>query len=265
MISAGVETPSTAFPTPALGYSPGSVMDVSPAMNDMEGDDLPFATPLFGTEPPQQPYADFKSTSTSALGLNILDIEGLIAIASTPQIGIAPMPSPSSAISTLPSVALPLTCSPTIQGAAAPAVTSSDLPSAASDPASSTTKRRVTGHRKNITADGLVPVDAPTQQRSYVRPSTTSRKVIPAAFQSQSKKRGSSVAFDDEDDVDPALADAIQAKRRQNTVAARRSRARKLEYVRELETMVEKLKGDLSDALSRAEEAEERLKKFGNM
>ncbi|KAF9504309.1 hypothetical protein BS47DRAFT_1262669, partial [Hydnum rufescens UP504] len=89
-----------------------------------------------------------------------------------------------------------------------------------------------TGHRRNITPSNLVPVDAPTQQRSYIKPSATSRKDIPAAFAAASKKRGVSEVFDD-------LEDAIEAKRRQNTVAARRSRARKLEYVRDLEAKVE--------------------------
>jgi len=263
--SAGVETPSTAFPTPALGYSPGSAMDVSPAMNDMDSDDLPFAMPLFGIEPPQQAYADVKDTSASALGLNILDIEGLIAITSTPQIGIASMSSPPSALSTLPSVpspAIPLPATYAIPASSTPAATSSDLPTEAST-SGSASKRRVTGHRRNVTPSSLVPVDAPTQHRSYLKPSVTSRKVIPAAFQTQSKKRGASVAFGDEDDVDPMLADAIQTKRRQNTVAARRSRARKLEYVRELEMTVEKLKDDLSEALARAEQAEESLQKLG--
>jgi hypothetical protein len=265
--SAGAETPSTAFPTPALGYSPGSIMDVSPAMNDIDDDHLPFAMPLFGVEPPRQTCAEAKETSTSALGLNILDIEGLIAIANTPQIGIVPMPMPSppSALSILPSPTSPTMCPPppsyTETAPSTPAVPSSDFTTTS---VSTSPKRKVTGHRRNITPASLVPVDAPTQSRSYVKPSATSRKAIPAAFQSQSRKRASSVAFDDEDEIDPTLDDAIQTKRRQNTVAARRSRARKLEYVRELERTVEKLKCDLSEALLRAEQAEERVRDLGS-
>jgi len=56
------------------------------------------------------------------------------------------------------------------------------------------------------------------------------------------------------------LEDAIEAKRRQNTVAARRSRARKLEYVRDLEAKVEQLQTDLAEALRRAESAEAELR-----
>ncbi|KAF8313950.1 uncharacterized protein EI90DRAFT_3091049 [Cantharellus anzutake] len=260
LTSVGVGTPSSAFPTPALGFSPGSAMDTSPALHDVDCDDLPFAMPLFGAEFPQQSCADIKDTSAaSALGLNIF--EGLVTIANTPQLGVIPIPpSPLSAPSTL---SLPSSIAITSSAPVAP-----PLPSAPSTPMVLSSnphppKRRVTGHRRNITPANLVPVDAPTQLRSYVTPSATSRKAIPAAFQVHSKKRPSSVAFGDEDDLDPALEDAIETKRRQNTVAARRSRARKLEHVRNLENTVERLKNDLSEALQRAEHAEERVRQLG--
>lgn len=95
-----------------------------------------------------------------------------------------------------------------------------------------------TGTRKNVTPDSLIPVDAPTQTHKYALPSTTSRKELPAVF---ARKRARSVAFADEEDelVDetPSTSEraAIEAKRRQNTMAARRSRMRKLEHQRELE------------------------------
>lgn len=43
-------------------------------------------------------------------------------------------------------------------------------------------RRNPTGTRKNITPDTLIPLDASTQTRSYVTPSTTSRKELPAVF-----------------------------------------------------------------------------------
>ncbi|EPQ54947.1 hypothetical protein GLOTRDRAFT_106303 [Gloeophyllum trabeum ATCC 11539] len=107
-------------------------------------------------------------------------------------------------------------------------------------------KSRPTGTRKNLTPEALVPIDAPTQKRNYYTPSATSRKEVPAVF---ARKRARSTAFGDEEDQ---LADvsgagltmteqeAIEAKRRQNTLAARRSRKRKLEYQRELEEGIEK-------------------------
>lgn len=105
-----------------------------------------------------------------------------------------------------------------------------------------------TGTRKNITPDALVPMDAPIQQRKYVTPSATSRKEVPTAW--LKKKRARSQAFGEDDELeeeinlDPGDMDAIEAKRRQNTLAARRSRKRKLEYQRELETAVEREKDE---------------------
>ncbi|KAH9841677.1 uncharacterized protein C8Q71DRAFT_700622 [Rhodofomes roseus] len=98
-----------------------------------------------------------------------------------------------------------------------------------------------TGTRKNVTPDSLVPLDAPIQPRKYVLPSSTSRKEVPAVF---ARKRARSSAFGDEDelcadDLPQHDLDAIEAKRRQNTLAARRSRKRKLEHQRGLEMTVE--------------------------
>ncbi|KAG2046573.1 hypothetical protein BDR06DRAFT_964917 [Suillus hirtellus] len=109
-------------------------------------------------------------------------------------------------------------------------------------------KAAVTGTRKNITPEALVPIDAPTQQRKYLTPSATSRKEVPAVF---ARKRARTAAFGDEQDelnedvrILPSMTEQeqIEAKRRQNTVAARRSRKRKLEYQRELEESVEQYK-----------------------
>lgn len=123
------------------------------------------------------------------------------------------------------------------------------VPSAAppSPAPSSRRKAAPTGTRKGITPESLVPYDAPIQTRNYVTPSATSRKEVPAVFQ---RKRSRTVAFgkDDEDQLDEDGAvppnqtelDAIEAKRRQNTLAARRSRKRKLEYQRELEEGVDR-------------------------
>ncbi len=94
----------------------------------------------------------------------------------------------------------------------------------------------------------MVPMDAPIQQRKYVTPSATSRKEVPTAW--LKKKRARSQAFGEEDELEedinlaPGDMDAIEAKRRQNTLAARRSRKRKLEYQRELEMAVEREKDE---------------------
>lgn len=119
-------------------------------------------------------------------------------------------------------------------------------------------KVAVTGTRKNITPEALVPIDAPTQQRKYLTPSATSRKAVPAVF---ARKRARTAAFGDEQDelnedvcITPSMTEQeqIEAKRRQNTVAARRSRKRKLEYQRELEESVERYKRESEVWKSRA-------------
>jgi hypothetical protein len=121
-------------------------------------------------------------------------------------------------------------------------------PSFPSHPAPSASRRKstATGTRRNITPDSLVPLDAPTQPRKYTTPSATSRKELPAVF---AKKRARSQAFgDDEDEVpeEPLPPNAtekeqIEWKRRQNTLAARKSRKRKLQHQLELEEAVERL------------------------
>jgi hypothetical protein len=107
-------------------------------------------------------------------------------------------------------------------------------------------KSSATGTRKNITPESLVPLDAPTQPRKYVTPSATSRKEVPAIF---AKKRSRSQALGDEEDelVEEPLApnatekEQIEWKRRQNTLAARKSRKRKLQHQQLLEDTVDQL------------------------
>jgi len=109
------------------------------------------------------------------------------------------------------------------------------------------TRRKViaNGIRKGVTPETLLDESAPTQSRNYVTPSATSRKDVPVVF---ARKRARSTAFGDEEDQlddyvlppNPTEKDLIEQKRRQNTVAARRSRKRKLEHLQLLETSLEK-------------------------
>ncbi|KAF8177843.1 hypothetical protein BJ912DRAFT_985124 [Pholiota molesta] len=103
----------------------------------------------------------------------------------------------------------------------------------------STTARSSTPAPARITPDALLDEEAPTQPRKYTTPSATSRKEVPAVFQ---RKRSRSTAFGDEEDqldelpLNPTEKDLIEQKRRQNTVAARRSRKRKLEQFQKLQS-----------------------------
>ncbi|KAK0187657.1 hypothetical protein F5146DRAFT_1060006 [Armillaria mellea] len=119
------------------------------------------------------------------------------------------------------------------------------LSSAAAHPTKPTPRKSsATGTRKNITPETMVPLDAPTQPRRYVIPSATSRKEVPATF---ARKRSRSAALgDEEDELEPPPPDAtdrqmIEYKRRQNTLAARKSRKRKLEHQQQLEDQVDTL------------------------
>lgn len=83
------------------------------------------------------------------------------------------------------------------------------------------------------------------------------------------RKRARSQAFGEEDqladDLPPSTneLDAIEAKRRQNTLAARRSRKRKLEYQRELEDAMDREREEKEAWKSRAMMYEALLKSHG--
>ncbi|KIK55145.1 hypothetical protein GYMLUDRAFT_48096 [Collybiopsis luxurians FD-317 M1] len=124
-----------------------------------------------------------------------------------------------------------------------------------------------TGTRRNITPDNLVPLDAPTQTRRYLTPSSTSRKEVPASF---AKKRSRTVAFADEEDVEEAPAEApgpgatelekIEYKRRLSTIAARKSRRRKLEHKLMLESRVDELERESEKWRTRCKVLQEMLR-----
>jgi hypothetical protein len=106
-------------------------------------------------------------------------------------------------------------------------------------PASTTSKRQ--------SPDNLIPLDAPTQSRRYLTPSTTSRKDVPSFF--NNKRRSSSVPSEGEEDeleeersgVPVNDQEEIEKRRRKNTIAARKSRLRKLEQRIALQQAVERL------------------------
>lgn len=139
------------------------------------------------------------------------------------------------------------------------------------DPSSSSSRKprsQATGTRKNITSASLVPLDAPTQSRHYATPSATSRKEMPAVF---ARKRNRSQAFADEEDElagdgpgpNATEKEQIEWKRRQNTLAARKSRKRKLEHQQMLETRVDELTVEVERWKAKAQTLEQILRSHG--
>jgi len=144
------------------------------------------------------------------------------------------------------------------------------------DPSSSTTtttfasttrrtRANATGTRKNISPEKLIPLDAPTQPRRYITPSVTSKKDVPAVFQ---RKRQRSEMEDEQDELEPLPPNAtereqIEYKRRQNTLAARKSRKRKLMYQQELETSNAELTGEVTMWKTRCDVLRKMLESHG--
>ncbi|KAJ7447155.1 ectomycorrhiza-regulated protein [Mycena latifolia] len=101
--------------------------------------------------------------------------------------------------------------------------------------------------RSGYAQDGMVSIsDGPTQHRTYLTPSLTSKKEVPAFFASRRSLSQPSDEEEDELTEEPLAANAtdqekIEYKRRQNTLAARRSRKRKLMHQQQLEEAVERL------------------------
>ncbi|KAJ8523216.1 hypothetical protein ONZ45_g341 [Pleurotus djamor] len=165
----------------------------------------------------------------------------------------APPPAPS-----MPDTSTWLTMSPvtpSLETLDAPAP--SAYPSPAVDGTKPLPRRRnaPTGTRKNVTPESLVPLDAPTQARKYTAPSATSRKEMPVTF---ARKRARAQAFGEEEQLEEAPGpnatekEQIEWKRRQNTLAARKSRKRKLEHQQLLEDQVQDLASERDKWKTRA-------------
>jgi len=219
--------------TPGLG-SMDIDMLTTPLLDDNSGDNM--AT-LFADMPIYDMISVSKDPPCSTLSLSTapqLDTEGMYTIMPSP---VSPSLDPSSLY---PSPRLPTT-----------------FTNFSEQPSTDRRKSAATGTRKNITPESLVPLDAPTQPRKYATASSTSRKELPAVF---AKKRARSQAFADEDDElgDDLLPpnatekEQIEWKRRQNTLAARKSRKRKLQHQMALESAVEQLAAEKETWKARA-------------
>jgi hypothetical protein len=114
-----------------------------------------------------------------------------------------------------------------------------------------------------------VSMDAPTQPRRYASSSTTSRKDVPAFF-ARRRAPYPTVSDGEEDELteEPLAANAtdqekIEWRRRQNTLAARRSRKRKMAHQNYLEETVERLNRENETWRTRAEMLKSLLSSHG--
>ena len=159
-----------------------------------------------------------------------------------------------------------------------------------------------TGHRRGLSVTEMVPLDAPTRPRrrpyndphtvpathgavhaadraaeatspmsasstvSADSPFTSPMPHLPRVSVSVARSVGSDDLSGDDLDMEEAKgldsADLAAEKRRQNTIAARRSRQRKLQYVRDLELRVQSLASERDALAARIEKLEERNEIF---
>ncbi|CAO1621679.1 unnamed protein product [Jaminaea pallidilutea] len=128
------------------------------------------------------------------------------------------------------------------------------------EPAQPTACRR--GTKRRIGVEDLLPLDAPIQSRNYLGPSATSRRDY---FPTSNPERGSTSTTSSSSGVPSAdqgataeeLAliaaetDPLKAKRLSNTLAARRSRHRKVQEKAEFETTIAELRRELAECQER--------------
>lgn len=238
--------------SPLFGERDSFDVDDSPAMTtppiDFGSNDLYTFSPDIYTSPALLDYNSFESAS----GVGVADIP---LMGAPSNVTFASKDGDLGDFWDLPAVEDVSAVAPTTTLHNSAAVTTAVAAPASGDASKDKTKPW-TGTRPNLTPAALIPIDAPVQPRSYVTPSATSRKDVPAAFTNRQPKKRTieEVAIDEELE----LQRQIEAKRLQNTKAARRSRARKLEYQRKLEednaalrAENEQLKMDLQRALGR--------------
>ncbi|KAI5479312.1 transcription factor [Pseudohyphozyma bogoriensis] len=138
---------------------------------------------------------------------------------------------------------------------------------AALTPPTRNTTRKATGFRASAS---LVPLDAPIQSRNYTSQSATSRKRKTTAVERKLVKRGVSVKDEEEEEngregseIPDDLLEAAERKRLQNTLSARKSRARKQEKLAELEQENYELKGKNQGLEARVQQLEAMMRSMG--
>ncbi|KAG9105226.1 hypothetical protein FRC07_009479, partial [Ceratobasidium sp. 392] len=222
------DTPNLSDASPFTPSSSSALHQTSPALIDYS-DTSSGSVPLFGPTPVVVGTPNLDGLNLASGGLGFQNLDHLLQMNESPT-------SPAIDTSTMFSPqASPLFPSEHSVPQARPNVAGQR---SVSDPVPK--RAQPTGHRKNLNPEQLLPVDAPTQQRNYYGPSATSRKVLPAGFEDRrakivAKRRRGVESAAVEMTEEEILSAAVEDKRRANTVAARRSRQRKLEHVKNLE------------------------------
>ncbi|KAL8287590.1 hypothetical protein RQP46_003448 [Phenoliferia psychrophenolica] len=172
-----------------------------------------------------QSYAAFDATLDSPLGLDGAD---------TPlsQFLTSPMFSDDGSVS-LPGLDFSFPLFPSLP-LVPPTTTTSASTSSASPKPPPTTNSRASAPPLDLTA--------PIEPRTYLLPSTTSRKRKTTLIERELAKRQATG-----DDVPEDLVAAVEKKRTQNTLSARKSRMRKQQKVGDLESENERLKVENGD------------------
>lgn len=255
------------FTAPAVSLPPLPLLNTNPLAFDRGlesplGLDSPYseflASPMFDDAGDVPPPLDF-------------DYPTLFPPAPTTTPSFRPtVPAPSSATHLRPSPALPALHSsshPTPSVQPLPSCETSTAVPALSEATEAAPRPRPTGFRGASTP--LVPIDAPIQPRSYLTPSATSRKRKTTAVERELAKRGCAPASKGEatpiveEPIPSDLVAAVERKRLQNTLAARKSRQRKQERLGELEERNRELEEENDGLKQRVKQLEGMLKSLG--
>ncbi|KAM0749679.1 hypothetical protein T439DRAFT_381253 [Meredithblackwellia eburnea MCA 4105] len=243
-----------------------SVLDDTPFSEFLHsplfGDDEPSEDgtqdlPLFPTFPPLPPLpvADRvvvtlpkeEEIEKSPLLLDLLSVLDRFPL--LPESPLLGMPSPST-VEERPIKPLPARSSSHVVGTASTSSPVCAPPTPASTPA-------------------LPSLDAPVAARNYLLPSKTSRKRKTSLVEKELAKRQcvptstglETLAKVEEGEIPQDLVDAVERKRLQNTLAARKSRAKKAENERKLTEENEQLARENAKLRAQVELLEQRLKK----
>lgn len=224
-------SPEWTDPSPALSMAMSFAVDscdTSPLLTDNYDAPDFSGVPLFGTDyySVRSPQNAFNSTNK-----DINEESGLLLLRALNKHSIAQ----DADVKRDSSTSIPLTASPNAISSPAPFNRPLFSPSTSSE---SLVDRHSfnSGIKRRRDTTELLPMDAPIQPRKYLAPSKTSRKEFQDLdFEAEVAAEEIAIA---------AEKNPLLAKRRQNTLAARRSRHRKAAELQELHDTIDELRNE---------------------